>query len=137
MQAAGLRAFVGKLSMDISSRPSYIEASAQESLSAAESFVKNCHALVSHLPKHRRLVEPVITPRFVPSCSDDLLAGLGAMSQAKSLRIQSHLAEAHDQIEWVKRERGVDDIEIFDRVSYEHFIFIRIDSESLIGSTHS
>jgi len=123
MQAAGLRAFVGKLSMDISSRPSYVEASARESLSAAESFVKNCHALSSHLPEHRRLVEPVITPRFVPSCSDDLLAGLGAMSEAKSLRIQSHLAEAHDQIEWVKRERGVDDIEIFDRVSrYEHFV---------------
>jgi len=139
MQAAGLRAFVGKLSMDISSRPSYVEPSAQDALSAAESFVKNCRALVSHLPEHRRLVEPVITPRFVPTCSDDLLAGLGAMSEAKSLRIQSHLAEAHDQVEWVKRERGADDIEIFDRVScYDHLVpFDSALKGWLVGSTPS
>jgi len=117
MQMAGIKAFVGKLSMDISSRPSYVEASAQDALSSMESFVEKCRALVSHLPEHRRLVEPVITPRFVPTCSDDLLTGLGEMSEAKSLRIQSHLAEAHDQVEWVKRERGVPDIEVFDRVS--------------------
>ena len=138
MQAAGIRAFVGKLSMDISSRPSYVEASATAALSSAESFVEKCRALVSHLPEHRRLVEPVITPRFVPTCSDELLAGLGAMSEAKSLRIQSHMAEAHDQVEWVKRERGIDDIDVFDRVSCCHRILsIGVDAEGVIGSTHS
>jgi len=117
MQTAGIKAFIGKLSMDISSRPSYVEASAQDALSSLESFVNKCHALVSHLPEHRRLVEPVITPRFVPTCSDNLLAALGEMSEAKSLRIQSHLAEAHDQVEWVQRERGAPDIDVLDRVS--------------------
>ncbi|KZP31446.1 Metallo-dependent hydrolase [Athelia psychrophila] len=114
MQQAGLRAFVGKLSMDISSRPSYVEQSAKESLAAAESFASKCGAMMAHLPAHRRLVEPVITPRFVPTCSDELLAGLGTMSEARSLRVQSHLAEAHDQVEWVKAERGMDDIDVFD-----------------------
>lgn len=73
--------------------------------------------MMAQFPEHRRLVEPVITPRFVPTCSDEVLTGLGAMSEVRSLRIQSHLAEAHDQVEWVKRERGIDDIEVFDRVS--------------------
>lgn len=117
MQQAGLRAFVGKLSMDISSRPTYIEPSAQDSLAAAESFASKCQALMAHLPEHRRLVEPVITPRFVPTCSDELLTGLGAMSETRSLRVQSHLAEAYDQVEWVKAERGMDDIDVFDKVS--------------------
>lgn len=117
MQTAGIRAFVGKLSMDISSRKSYVEASAQKAMISCESFVEKCFALGAHLPVHKRLVEPVITPRFVPTCSDALLAGLGALAESKSLRVQSHLAESHDQVEWVKRERGIDDIQVFQNVS--------------------
>jgi guanine deaminase len=116
MQNAGIRAGVGKLSMDISTRPSYVEASPEASVASAASFADKVHEQIAHLPPHRRLVEPVITPRFVPTCSDPLLDGLGRLSDLKSLRIQSHLAEAHDQLEWVKRERGVDDFHLFDRV---------------------
>ncbi|KAJ7677483.1 hypothetical protein B0H17DRAFT_944950 [Mycena rosella] len=115
MQKAGLRAFVGKLSMDISSRPSYMESSAQTSLQAAHSFVEKCRDLTASLPTHERLVEPVLTPRFVPTCSDELLVGLGKLSAAENLKIQSHLAEAHDQVEVVRSERGVEDIQVFDR----------------------
>lgn len=118
MQAAGIRAFVGKLSMDISSRPSYVEPSAEIALSSAASFVDSCQRLVSHLPMHRRLIEPVLTPRFVPTCSDDLLQGLGQLSDSQSLRVQSHMAEARDQVEWVRRERGSEDIDISDRVCF-------------------
>lgn len=116
MQTAGIRAFVGKLSMDISSRPTYVEPSAKASLAAAKSFAENCRHLVSHLPAHRQLIDPVITPRFVPTCSDELLQGLGDLSESQSLRVQSHLAEAHDQVEWVRRERGSEDLDVFERV---------------------
>lgn len=118
----GIRAFVGKLSMDISSRPSYVETSSSDALSAVKSFAENCRALVSQLPEHKRLIEPVITPRFVPTCSDALLTGLGAISEDQSLRIQSHLAESLDQVEWVRSERGIDDIDAFERVSNVTFI---------------
>ncbi|KAJ7195432.1 hypothetical protein GGX14DRAFT_676516 [Mycena pura] len=117
MQNAGLRAFVGKLSMDMSSRPSYMESSTQTSLQAARSFVKKCRDLTSTLPQHERLVEPVLTPRFVPTCSDELLLGLGKLSAAESLKIQSHFAEAMDQVEFVRRQRGAEDIDVFDRAS--------------------
>ncbi|TFK39051.1 Metallo-dependent hydrolase [Crucibulum laeve] len=115
MQEAGIRAFVGKLSMDISSRPTYVEVSAEASLSAASSFADQCRLLVSHLPPSERRVEPVLTPRFVPTCSDEVLSGLGELSESKDLRIQSHLAEAHDQVEWVRSTRGAEDIDVFDR----------------------
>lgn len=117
MQKAGIRAFVGKLSMDRSSRPSYVESSAENSLASAKSFVERCRASVSHIPAHRRTVEPVITPRFVPTCSDQLLRGLGELSRSLSVQIQSHLAESLDQVEWVRKERGTEDLQVFQRVS--------------------
>lgn len=103
--------------MDISSRPTYVEDSAETALKSLESFVDRCLDQTAHLPLHLRLVEPIITPRFVPSCSDDLLSGIGKISAEKSLRIQSHLAEAHDQVEWVKRQRGMDDLQVFTKAS--------------------
>ncbi|EMD39920.1 hypothetical protein CERSUDRAFT_112165 [Gelatoporia subvermispora B] len=115
MQAAGIRAFVGKLSMDISSRPTYIEKSSEESLSAAKKFIRDCCAQVADLPLHERLVQPVVTPRFIPTCSDELLKGLGALAADESVMVQSHMAESHDEVEWVKAERKQDDIDIFDQ----------------------
>lgn len=116
MQDAGIRAFVGKLSMDQSSRETYVEPSAQASLEAASAFTRKLRERVAHLPAHARLVEPVVTPRFVPTCSDELLEGLGALAQSEDLRIQSHLAESRDEVEWVERERGTADIDVLDRV---------------------
>ncbi|PSR83869.1 hypothetical protein PHLCEN_2v5578 [Hermanssonia centrifuga] len=96
-------------------KPSYVEPSAKASLSAAASFVDKCLALSQDLPPHERLVEPVLTPRFVPTCSDKLLEGLGQLSESRQLRVQSHMAEAHDQVAWVMSERGVHDMEVFER----------------------
>lgn len=115
MLSAGIRAYVGKLSMDISTRPTYVEPSTEASLKAASSFADRCNSLGDNLPPHQRLVEPILTPRFVPTCSNELLKGLGDMARDKSLRVQSHMAEAYDQVEWVKKERHIDDIDVFDQ----------------------
>ena len=120
MKEAGLRAFIGKLSMDTSSRPSYVEPSAQASLDSAASFVEKCCALDE--AKGPRLIEPILSPRFVPTCSDTLLHGLGELAaqgrNSVPLRIQSHLAESEDQIAWVRSTRHADDIDVFDKVRY-------------------
>jgi len=116
MQKAGIRAFIGKLSMDKSSRITYNEASAEASLQSTKSFVARCRALVENLQPHERLIEPVLTPRFVPTCSDDLLQGLGVLSGEEDVKIQSHLAEAHDEVEWVRQNCGMEDIDVFLKV---------------------
>lgn len=118
MQRAGIRAFVGKLSMDISSRKTYIEGSTLSSLSSAHSFTERLRSDQAELKPSERLVEPVLTPRFVPTCSDELLAGLGEMSERLNVRVQSHLAEARDQVDWVLSERGIQDIDVFDKAGY-------------------
>ncbi|KAF8133807.1 Metallo-dependent hydrolase [Boletus edulis] len=113
MQTAGVRAFVGKLSMDKSSRPTYQESSVEESYKSVEEFIHRCRASTAGFDPHQRLVEPVITPRFVPTCSDELLAKLGELSQRESTRIQSHLAESFAEAKWVRDDHQIEDIEVF------------------------
>ncbi|ORX37106.1 putative guanine aminohydrolase [Kockovaella imperatae] len=113
-QEAGVRAFVGKLSMDQSPRPTYNEASTAASLESVTSFLDQFDAFVSPLPSHHRLVQPIITPRFVPTCSDALLCGLAKIADERNVRVQSHLCEGRDQMDWVERTRGKKDEEVFD-----------------------
>ncbi|KAH8998581.1 hypothetical protein EDB92DRAFT_1791476 [Lactarius akahatsu] len=115
MQKIGIRAFIGKLSMDISTRPTYTESTPSESIASARMFIDRIRALTAHLPDHARLVEPVLTPRFVPTCSDALLRGLGDLAEQTGIRVQSHLAEARDQMKAVQESRGMSDLEVFGR----------------------
>jgi guanine deaminase len=117
MQRIGVRAFIGKLSMDISTRRTYVEPTHSESIASARSFIDGMKALTSGLPDHARLVEPVLTPRFVPTCSDALLQGLGELAEQTGIRVQSHLAEARDLMKAVQDSRGMSDLKVFERVS--------------------
>ena len=101
--------------MDQSSRPTYMEASAPKAIDAVQSFIHKCNAIEQQVPSHQRLIEPVLTPRFVPTCSDELLSGLGQLSASHDLLVQSHMAESHDQVEWVRQQRKMEDIDVFDK----------------------
>ncbi|KAH9042130.1 Metallo-dependent hydrolase [Lactarius pseudohatsudake] len=118
MQNIGISAFIGKLSMDISTRSTYTESTSSESIASARMFIDRIRALTAHLPDHARLVEPVLTPRFVPTCSDALLRGLGELAEQTGVRVQSHLAEARDQMKAVQESRGMSDLEIFGRETH-------------------
>ncbi|TFK69532.1 Metallo-dependent hydrolase [Pluteus cervinus] len=121
MQSAGIRAFIGKVSMDTFSPSNYTENSAPEALDNAREFLGQFECRFSSLCPSERRVEPVITPRFVPTCTDELLDGLGQLAQngsgdGKILRVQSHMAESHDVMEYVPQTRGgLSDLEIFDQ----------------------
>ncbi len=43
----------------------------------------------------------VLTPRFAPSCTDELLRGCGAFAQ-RGARVQTHLSENLDELAWVQ-----------------------------------
>ena len=58
----GQRALVGKVCIDRNG-PDYYTEKTQDSLNASKSFVK------SVLDMKSDLVEPIITPRFAPTCS--------------------------------------------------------------------
>jgi len=43
----------------------------------------------------------VLTPRFVPTCTEELLSGLGEVLATTPVLCQSHVAENLDEVEWV------------------------------------
>jgi guanine deaminase len=48
------------------------------------------------------LVSPIITPRFAPSCTSDLLSGLGKLAKEHDLPIQTHMSENLAEVALVK-----------------------------------
>jgi hypothetical protein len=111
----GQRAFVGKCNMDRNSADYYQEESAQKSLEDTEDYVswvrKHCDSSAttatqtvapSKTPrKSTALVQPILTPRFAISCSDELMSGLGdMMDRDPELPLQTHLAENPAEVEF-------------------------------------
>ncbi|MCJ1472650.1 hypothetical protein MMC13_001299 [Lambiella insularis] len=88
--AAGQRAFVGRCNMDSALHPAYYkDASPADALRDTRATVDFIRALDAGA----RLVQPIVTPRFAPSCSPALLHGLGALARDLRLPVQTHIAE--------------------------------------------
>ena len=95
----GQRAFVGRVAMDHpDGTPEwYRDASATAAVAASARSIDAIQALADP----HRLVEPVITPRFVPACTDAALEGLGELATATGVRVQTHCSESdweHDHV---------------------------------------
>ena len=90
----GQRAFVGKVSMDRNSPDYYIEKT-QDAIDNEKKFLEEIKPLTE-----KSLVSPVVTPRFVPSCTPELMKNLADMG--KNILIQSHLNENEGEVAWVK-----------------------------------
>ncbi|WP_010142404.1 guanine deaminase [Oceanicola sp. S124] len=105
----GQRALIGKVAMDDPDNcpPYYRDASAEEGLAETRRFVTELRALAGDDP----LVLPVITPRFIPSCSDELLAGLGAMARELDCHVQTHCSESDWEVGHVAARLGQTDCE--------------------------
>lgn len=91
---AGLGAFVGKVNMDRNSPDFYIE-DTDQSLKDTEEMLK---AYADKSP----IVKPIVTPRFVPSCTGGLMCKLGELAKEYNVPVQSHLSENKGEIAWVK-----------------------------------
>ncbi len=66
--------------------------------------VKNTQATISHISEIdacNELITPIITPRFAPACSSDLLMGLGRLAFESKLPIQTHISENESEISLV------------------------------------
>ncbi len=85
---SGQRAFVGRVAMDLDVPDWYCDASAAEGVAASRRSVDDIRALGSPL------VQPIITPRFVPACSDELLRGLGQLAAETGALVQTHCSES-------------------------------------------
>lgn len=89
---AGQRALVGKVVMDDpAANPAYYrDASTAQALADVETSIAEIEDIGATT---RQGVYPVVTPRFIPSCTDEGLAGLGRIAERHDAYVQSHCAE--------------------------------------------
>ena len=95
LDRAGLHACVGKVNMNRNS-PDYLrESSTVQALRDTERWILETRDAYRH-------VKPIITPRFIPSCTDDLMYALARLREKYGLGVQSHLSENHAEIAWIR-----------------------------------
>ncbi len=85
LQESGMYAFTGKVNMDMNS-PEFLIEDTQKSIRETDRFIAE-HNSDSH-------VKPILTPRFAPTCSEDLLKGLAEIGQRRHVGMQTHLVES-------------------------------------------
>ena len=95
LEKTGICSYVGKVNMDRNSPDSLREVSARASVEDTERFITEISGRYSN-------TKPVITPRFVPSCTDELMEGLGELAKRFHLPVQSHLSENPSEVDWVR-----------------------------------
>ena len=97
LEESGLVAFVGKVNMDRDC-PDDLRETTDGSVAETRRWLEETAG------KYKR-VRPILTPRFIPSCTDPLLDELGAMAAMTGLSVQSHLSENRGEVECVRRLR--------------------------------
>jgi len=95
LERTGLATYVGKVNMDRNS-PDFLRAkSAEASYASTRSWIARTRSRFEN-------TAPIITPRFIPTCSDELMRKLKELQKEYGLPVQSHLSENKGEIAWVK-----------------------------------
>lgn len=94
LEESGLATYVGKVNMDRNGGENLEEDTAQ---SAADT-----RRWLSEVEGRYDHTAPIITPRFTPSVTDELMAELADIAREQGLPVQSHLSENPSECGWVK-----------------------------------
>ncbi|KAL1837343.1 hypothetical protein VTJ49DRAFT_3971 [Mycothermus thermophilus] len=96
--AAGQRALIGRVCMDQLSPDYYRDASPEAAMAATRQTIEHIRAVDPQM----EIVRPIITPRFAPACSMDLMRQLAELANEQNLPIQTHISENVNEIALVK-----------------------------------
>ncbi len=106
------RALIGRVAMDNPDQcPEYYR---DPSAQVAERETREFIGYVRSLPGSAGLIHPVITPRFIPSCTDELLGRLGNVARETGCHVQTHCSESDWQHQYVLERHGHTDAATLD-----------------------
>lgn len=137
----GQRALVGKVVMDDKDgNPSYYrDESTEVALRETEEFIQEVRAYGQNVTQG---VYPVVMPRFVPSCTDEALAGLGNLAQKYNTHVHTHCSEGQWEHDFVKDRFGKTDTETLrdfglfgEKSVMAHSNFINDDDAAIYAQT--
>lgn len=98
MEESQLISYVGKVNMDREASEKLVEESSQ--ISAYHTF-----GWINATKDKYQNTKPILTPRFIPSCTDQLMEELRQIQMTFGIPVQSHLSESKGEIEFVKTLR--------------------------------
>lgn len=94
LEESGLKCMVGKVNMDRNC-PDYLVETSEDSVAETKKWLRET------MGKYENIT-PILTPRFLPTCTDGLLTELSLIQKEHNLPVQSHLSENLAEIDWVK-----------------------------------
>ncbi len=138
MDEIGMKGFVGKINMDRSAQEDLLE-SPEKSLRETEIFLEKYGS--------NRNTRPILTPRFAPTCSRELINGLGGLGKKYGAGMQTHLVESIWEAEQARLlfPECSCDTEIYERAGLmdngpvigAHFIFPSEEDIRIMEKYHS
>ena len=94
MEESGIVSYVGKVNMDREASAALTEQSAD--ISAYTTF-----GWINAVKDKFKRTKPILTPRFIPCCTDKLMEELREIQMAYGIPVQSHLSESKSEIDFV------------------------------------
>ena len=94
LEQTGLVTMVGKVNMDQDAPAPLVEEDAAASVQATRKWLERTQ-------NRFQRTKPILTPRFIPTCSEELLEALGQIKKETGLALQSHLSENLGEIAYV------------------------------------
>lgn len=94
LEESGLSTYVGKVNQDRNGPDALNEDTARS--------IEETRAWLAQTVGKYQNTRPIVTPRFVPSCTDRQLEAVAALAREFHVPVQSHLSENPGEIVWVK-----------------------------------
>lgn len=113
---SGLATYVGKVNMDRNC-PDHLSEKTCDSVTDTEDWIRRSINVYKN-------TKPIITPRFVPTCTGNLMNDLGSLAVRYQVPVQSHLSENKYEINWVKELHP--DLESYSHVYHNFGLFGQI-----------
>ncbi len=85
MDKKGMKGFVGKINMDRNAQD-YLLEKPEQSIRETEEFLEKYSG--------NKNTKPILTPRFAPTCTPELINGLGKLTSKYNVGVQTHLVES-------------------------------------------
>jgi guanine deaminase len=115
----GQRALIGKVCMDRHAPDTYCQTT-QQNIDETEALIQYIHDRAGQRPQRSRqvpsatrdeptivktrlpLILPLVTPRFIPTCTPQLLSALGEIAARYDCHVTSHISESRDEVTFVQ-----------------------------------
>lgn len=136
-ERSGIRATIGKAMMDFDDPqiPPGLRESTQGSLDASSQLIERWHGAADGRLRY------AYAPRFVPSCTDELLREVGVQARARGVRIHTHASENAGEVALVRARFGKDNIAVLDDLGLlgahtciAHCIHLSADERRLLAA---